>query len=125
MRRLLAWAPVAVVCAIAVARSTTVRAPPRLPAATEADKRAAFWNIASREPQLRRDSVKDFPTDHWSQDDAFHSRELGAADDFARSHRVPRGDVLQAIDDGMRERWSGAANAMIATVPPCQPRAIY
>src|SRR5215472_15699584 len=119
------WALPVVVCGIALARAATVRASETLVSASEADKRLAFTSIASREPQMRHEAAKNFPTDHWSQDDDFHSQERRAASDFARPHRIPLGDALEAIDDGMREHWTPAANLMRATVPPCQPRAIY
>ena len=36
------------------------------------------------------------------------------------------GDALSAIDQGLREHWpSGSSVPLVATVPPCRPRAIY
>ncbi len=120
-----AWLLLVVVSAVAFGRAATARAPASPPPATDAERRAAFVAIAGAERDMRRESAKDFPTDRWSQDDDFHRIELDKARDFARTHRVPLGDVLQSVDDGMRERWTSAASVMTATVPPCQPRAIY
>lgn len=125
MRTVRAWLLLVVVSAVAFVRAATARPPEAPPPAADADLRAAFLAIAGAERDMRRDAAKDFPTDHWSQDDDFHRRELDKARDFARTRRIPLGDVLRAVDDGMRERWSSAASAMTATVPPCQPRAIY
>jgi hypothetical protein len=125
MRTLRAWAPLVVVCSTAVIRAATATAPSAPLPATDAESRAAFDSMAGREVVWRREAAKEFPTDHWSQDDDFHRRERDAANDYARSHHVSVGDVLQAVDDGMREHWSRAASFMVPTVPPCQPRAIY
>jgi hypothetical protein len=112
-------------CIIAIVRAVTAAPPGSARPATEADERAVFATIAQEEPAMRRKAAKNFPTDHWSQDDDFHHTELERAKELARARNIRLGDALQAIDDGMRERWTPAASAMTATVPPCQPRAIY
>jgi hypothetical protein len=95
-------------------------------AADEATLRAAFRLIASEERAMRRESAKVFPTDLWSRDDDFHERELRRARDWAGKHRVALGEVLHALDEGMRARWPHDNPApLVPTVPPCHPRAIY
>lgn len=88
--------------------------------------RAAYAEIAAAEPELRATAAQDFPGDAWSQDDDFHGQELTRAQAIAGRHGARRGDVLRAIDDGMKQRWpTGGAPPPRATVPPCRPRLIY
>lgn len=121
-----AWLPFALVCAIGLGRALIARAPSQPPAADDAQRREVFRFVASDELPERREASKTFPTDLWSRDDDFHQREASRARDWARSHHVPFGDALSAIDEGLRERWpNGSATPPVATVPPCRPRAIY
>jgi hypothetical protein len=108
---------------VAIGRVASASAPPSAPAATEAQKRAAFADLAAHEGDMRRRAAKDFPSDLWSQDDAFHAYERARARTFASSHAIRLGDVLAGFDDGMRR--SAAHARLIATVPPCHPRLIY
>jgi hypothetical protein len=120
------WAPFALLCALAVGRALTAPVPPLPPAPDDAQRRDAFRYVASDETAERREAAKTFPTDLWSRDDDFHSREARRAREWARSHHVRVGDVLSAIDQGLREHWpSGSSVPLVATVPPCRPRAIY
>jgi hypothetical protein len=121
-----AWLPFAVVCAVGLGRALIAGVPPRPPAADDAQRREAYRFVASDEVPERREAAKTFPTDLWSRDDDFHQREASRARDWARTHNVPFGDALSAIDEGLRERWpNGSATPPVATVPPCRPRAIY
>ncbi len=122
-----AWWPLGGVCAAAVVRAISAAPPDQAPAgADEATRRAAFRAVASEEANLRRDAAKTFPTDLWSRDDDFHQRELQRARDWAGKHRVRLGEVLGALDEGLRDGWPNDNHApLIPTVPPCQPRAIY
>ena len=121
-----AWIPFALVCALGLGRALTASVPQQLPPADEAQRREAFRFVASDETAERREASKTFPTDLWSRDDDFHQREASRARDWARTHRVSVGDALSAIDEGLRERWlTGSSNPLVATVPPCRPRAIY
>lgn len=121
-----AWVPFAGVCALGLGRALTASVPPQPPAADDAQRREAFRYVASDEAAERREAAKTFPTDLWSRDDDFHQREAAKARDWARTHHVRFGDALSAVDQGLRERWpSGSPTPLVATVPPCRPRAIY
>jgi hypothetical protein len=121
------WAPFGVVCAAALGRALFGSMPEQVAGgADEATRRAAFRAIASEETSLRAEGAKVFPTDLWSRDDDFHERELRRARDWAGKHRVALGDVLHALDEGMRAQWPHDNPVpLVPTVPPCHPRAIY
>jgi hypothetical protein len=120
-----AWAPLVLVCTLAVGRALLAR-PPEAPAPLDdAGKREAYAFVVSDEPSERREAAKVFPTDLWSRDDDFHQRELTRARDWANGHHARLQDVLSAIDEGMRNHWPPGGPQPEATVPPCRPRAIY
>jgi hypothetical protein len=120
------WGPLFVVCAAAVVRAITAHAPDRPPPASEAARRQIFRHIASDESAERREAAKKFPTDRWSRDDDFHEKERTRARDWAGSHDMWMGDALSAVDEGIRARWPhGNPVALVVTVPPCRPRAVY
>ncbi len=121
-----AWGTFAASCAVALALAIGARAPERAPAATEADRRAAFRAIASDEGHMRSAAADAFPGDLWSRDDDFHRHELDRAVDWAKEHGVRVSDVLSAIDEGLRSHWPNDNDGpLVATVPPCRPRAVY
>ncbi len=75
---------------------------------------------------MRRKAAKDFPTEPWSADDDFHAYELQDAVAYAHMHRFRYGDVLAAIDVGIRSKWKSKGGVVpSATAVPCQPRPIY
>jgi hypothetical protein len=118
--------PPGIVCLVAIARAVTAPVPPSLPAASLDDKRTMFDKIASDEPAMRATATKDFPSEAWSADDDFHSLEQQKAVLYAHQHRFPVGDVLSALDEGMREGWAPKGGVTLrVSVPPCQPRPIY
>jgi hypothetical protein len=120
------WGPFAAACAIAIGLAVSARAPGQPPPASEAERRVAFRAIASEEAQMRSDAADAFPSDLWSRDDDFHRRELDRAREWANHHRVRLSDVLAAIDEGLHSHWPhDNGGPLIATVPPCRPRAIY
>ena len=120
------WAILGGACVVALGRALVASPPEDRPAADEASRRAVFVALASEETKLRRDAAKKFALDRWSQDDDFHQAELTRAKSIAAEHAIRLGDALSAIDDGMRDGWPRPAGVELrATVPPCQPRAIY
>ena len=120
------WVPFALVCAFGLGRALTANVPAEPPPADVALRREVFRYVASDEGPERREAEKTFPTDLWSRDDDFHQREAARARDWARTHHMRVGDALSAIDEGLREHWpSGSPTPLVATVPPCRPRAIY
>lgn len=121
-----AWIPFALVCAIGLGRAVTASVPSRPPAIDDAQRHDAFRFVASDEGPERREASKTFPTDLWSRDDDFHQREASRAREWAKTHHARVGDALSAVDEGLREHWpSGSPTPLVATVPPCRPRAIY
>jgi hypothetical protein len=111
---------------VAVVRAATAPCPPLLDSATLDDKRLMFERITADEPAMRASAVKDFPTEAWSADDDFHAFEQQKAVIYAHQHRFPVGDVLSALDEGMREGWAPKGGVTLrVSVPPCRPRPIY
>jgi hypothetical protein len=113
------------VCAVALGRAllSTPPAPPER--ASAAVKRKAFAEFRAHEREDRNKAAHDFPTDPWSQDDAFHAYESERARSFADKNHVTKTDIFDALDEGMRAARVRGDRSMIATVPPCHPRAIY
>jgi len=118
--------PLATVCALAIGRVVVASVPASAPPSDEALRRTAFRAIASKESELRGLAANEFPTDLWSRDDDFHQRELDRASDWAGVHHARMGDVLSAIDEGLREGWPhDNPTPLVVTTPPCRPRVIY
>jgi hypothetical protein len=111
------------VVAIVVHGAATAPAPPTLRRAT-ADERAHFaQQIAMHEDEWRRGGAADFPTDAWSQRDAFHNHEMGMVRDLAGAAKVPAEDVLRAIDEDLHRPKPGVDRS--AEVVPLKPRPIF
>jgi hypothetical protein len=119
------FAPFAALCAVATARAAFSPAIPSRGLGDEAVQRAAFDELRSQEPARRRAAATDFPTDPWSQSDAFHDAEAKAAQAFANHHKVSLTAVLAGLDDGMRAARARGDRKTTGSVPPCHPRAIY
>lgn len=119
------FAPLLLVSVVALGRVLTASGPAPRERATEAVKRQAFADLRTHERELRRKSAQDFPTDPWSQDDAFHAYETERARAFADNHHITLSDVFDGLDVGMRALRARGDRTMTATVPPCHPRAIY
>ncbi len=115
------------VCVAAPVRVLTASAsPPLPPVADEGSRREVFRHVASDESAERTEAAKKFPTDRWSRDDDFHERERSRARSWAGSHNMRIGEALSAVDEGIRSRWPNDNPApLVATVPPCRPRAVY
>jgi hypothetical protein len=125
LRPLVVWAPFAAICALAFAAALFTTPAPSAPhAAPEAMAKAAA-NMGAHEADFRKTSAKEFPTDPWSQDDAFHEKEAREARSYAGSHSLSLGEVLDATDADLRARAARGDSTFVATVPPCHPRAIY
>lgn len=121
-----AWVPFLVLCAAALVRALLASPPERPGPMDEAQRRDAFRFVTSDELAERREAAKTFPTDVWSRDDDFHQRESARAREWARQHHARFEDVLLAVDEGLRAGWpTGNPQPLVATVPPCRPRAIY
>jgi hypothetical protein len=112
--------------AVGSVRAATAE-PPRPRAHLQDDgRRQAFEELASLEPTQRMEAARKFAGDAWSQDDDFHAVEMQAARRIARRRGVSLGEVLRALDDGMREGWPMPSGVqMKTTVAPCRPRPVY
>lgn len=96
------------------------------PPADERARKAAYVLMVTEEQNMRREAIKDFPADPWSQDDAFHNLEYKRARQIAGPRNMSVQDVLLAMDEGMREHWPKPVNVhQKPTVPPCRPRPIH
>jgi hypothetical protein len=78
--------------------------------------------ILAQEPRLRERSRKQFPYDHWSQDDAFGAMEQAAVRSAAAVERADLGSVLDAVDAAMHRHPSAQRKAGAS---PCKPRPFY
>jgi hypothetical protein len=118
--------PFAFVCALALGRAVVASPPASAPSADEGLRRTAFRAVASKESEMRVAAAKEFPTDVWSRDDDFHERERERASDWATLHHARMGDVLSALDEGLRAGWpQDNPDPLTPTTPPCRPRASY
>lgn len=125
------WLLVLACAAVVTCRAVTVPAPRGGRAATPAESAALAAEAARREPEWRRAAARDYPGDLWSADDDFHAREKSWARGAAKRLGVRLGDVLLALDRGLRA--DAAASGTPSTsralrpcgVPPCKPRPFY
>lgn len=79
-------------------------------------------SIAAREPGLRARAQKQFPHDHWSQDDAFGALEQQVVRSAAARERADLGSVLDALDAYLHAHPSSTRKAGAS---PCKPRPFY
>ncbi len=97
-------------------------------AATPAQRRSFAASVSANEPTWRRKTEEDFPSDLWSQRDAFHNHEAQSIRDLSGAAHVPYEEIIRAIDEDVRlsgtvpprERSERAAGAI-----PCKPRPFY
>ena len=113
-------------CALFVARS--VASAPREETggtATPAQRLSFSQSVASNEPTWRRKTEEDFPSDLWSQRDAFHNHEAQAIRDLSSTAHVPFEEVIRAIDDDVRLSGKVPGIERAAGAIPCKPRPFY
>ena len=116
----------AAVCGAAIAIAATAPRPPYARALDDAERRSVYAQLAIDEARLRKQAEHDWPTDAWSQDDAFHNLEYKRAKQIAGPRNMSVQDVLLSMDEGMREHWPKPTNIhQKPTVPPCRPRPIH
>lgn len=85
-----------------------------------------YAEAVAREPEERLKAEGEFRGSPWSQDDDFHNKESKQAKDYAKSHKVNVGGVLDAVDEGMRAHWATPTNNVPnPKVMPCRPRLSY
>ncbi|HEX6242917.1 MAG TPA: hypothetical protein VFZ61_18515 [Polyangiales bacterium] len=78
-------------------------------------------NLRGEEAHLRREALKKFPGDPWSQGDDFSARERDFVNREAQELGIRHGAVLDAIDRDVRA-FPGHERG---SVPPCMPRPFY
>jgi hypothetical protein len=119
----LGWGLFAAVIALVVGRGMTVTAatPPRRLSIEE--RREVGLAAATEEPMWRKTSVKNFPDDHWSQDDDFSASERHWTIDQTNRRGVPAVDIYQAIDEDLHARPPQPPRKSGAS--PCKPRPSY
>ncbi len=116
----------AAACALFVAKS--VASAPREETggvATPAQRVSFSQSVASNEPTWRRKTEEDFPSDLWSQRDAFHNHEAQEIRDLAGAAHVPYEEVIRAIDDDVRRSGQVPGLERAAGAIPCKPRPFY
>ena len=100
-------------------------------AAATAEQRAMFAaTVAGDESSWLRQAEENFPSDLWSQRDAFHGHEAQSVRDLAGGANVPYEEVIRAIDDDVhrtspRSHGEPAGPERSARAIPCKPRPFY
>jgi hypothetical protein len=86
---------------------------------------ALYAEVTDKEVEERRDATLRFQGSPWSQQDDFHAKERDLVHSVAASHGVTTSSVVDALDRGMRERWTTRAEIVSQRVIPCRPRLEY
>lgn len=99
----------------------------RAPSPLSPEQAHAFYDEAvAHEVRARADSVRKFRSSEWSQQDEFHNLESTFVRNYARSHHLALRSTLDALDEGMRQKWpTPTPHAPNQTVIPCRPRLTY
>ena len=106
---------------VAVVRAVTAPVPPPARALSAAERTEIARSLAAQEPTWRVRAEKLFPGDRWSQDDDFYNQEHRAVRSTAAVRGTSPGEVLRAIDEGLR----AAPDHRKVTVAPVKPRPFY
>ena len=86
----------------AIVRAMTAPVPAPLRALGAAERQQIAEALAKQEPRWRLQAEHLFPGDRWSQDDDFFNQEHRAVRGAAASHGTNVGEILRAIDEGLR-----------------------
>ncbi len=110
----------------AILHSRPPGAIPRLRVLAVASAQAFYAAAAKAEVDERKKGQGKFRGSAWSQDDDFHYAEAQFMRSYAKSHKMPMGSLLDALDRGMRDRWpTDDSPPPDQKVPPCRPRLSY
>ena len=90
---------------------------------TAEDRRLVGSAAAAQEPKWRRETIRRFPADCWSQDDDFSATELVWVREEADRRRVSVTDVFRAIDEELHSH--SVEPPRKASACPCKPRSFY
>lgn len=89
-----------------------------------ADERAQLARqVAMQEAGWKASAAADFPTDAWSQRDAFHNHEMNLVRELANGKQIPAEEVFRGIDEDIHANKSGEDRS--AEVVPLKPRTIF
>lgn len=111
------------VVAIVVRSAATAPAPAKPRPSTPEERAQLARQVGIAEEGWRRSSAADFPTDAWSQRDAFHNHEMGAIRDIAGGAHIAPEDLIRGIDEDIHH--DGPAVNRSAEVVPLKPRPIF
>lgn len=93
--------------------------------ASAADRAYIGRAIRREEAGYRREALKKFPGDPWSQGDDFGQRERTFVNKHAKQRGLRPGAVLEAIDHDVRTFPDAFPGQSRGDVPPCMPRPFY
>jgi hypothetical protein len=113
------------VVAIVVRGASAAPAPPPLQRSTPEQRQQLARQIASQEDGWRASAAADFPTDAWSQRDAFHNHEMGTIRDLAGAAKIPPEELFRAIDEDIHREGRSSNVNRSAEVVPLKPRPIF
>ena len=114
---------VAVACIATVVNHAATSPLPNPPNVATVQERANFAaSVAASEQDWREKAANDFPSDQWSQRDAFHGHEAAMVRDLARGSSVSYEDVFKAIDDDVHRTRGRDRNAQAV---PVHPRPVF
>lgn len=113
-------------CAVLAAFLRTITAPsqPYTQRLSREQRAELAVEGASLEDAWRHNGALLYPGDRWSADDDFHNQEGRWARSVAGAFRVPVGDMLHAIDEGLHAALRNGTPRR-STASPCKPRPFY
>lgn len=111
----------ALVGLVAIARALTAPVPAAGRSLPAAERREIAQALAAQEPVWRSRAEAYFPGDRWSQDDDFFNQEHRAVRGMAAARGTSPGEILRAIDEGLR---TAPANRKVSAAP-VKPRPFY
>lgn len=97
-------------------------------AATEQQESSCAANVAGNEAEWVKQSAQDFPSDAWSQRDAFHGHEATKIRELARANRIPYEEVIRSVDEDVHRMHAFDTTKNVsrsAVAVPCKPRPFY
>ena len=124
-RALILWLlPLTVLGALIASLLLRARMEPAGDGTTE-DREFIGRAIRGEEARFRREALKKFPGDTWSQGDDFSHQERSFVDRHTGRFGMRAGAVLDAIDRDVRAYPDLLPEHARGRVPPCMPRPFY
>ena len=113
----------AAIVAVVVRGAVAAPAPPALRTPSPEERARLAAQIAAQEAEWRAGAIADFPTDAWSQRDAFHNHEMQAVHDLATRAGIAPEEIFRAIDEDLHHPRQGESRS--AEAVPLKPRPIF